>query len=88
MIRRFLLILLLSVVMTGSWGYYMIFHNPRPEDTTQARVFEGDPTSVDYCTQAELDGSGQTANDIPKAFTPGCGWTTFPMPGSCSGQPI
>lgn len=78
--RRLLLTLLLVVVSAGGWGYYMMVHNPRPLDTTQARVFEGDPTSVDYCTRAELDNSGLTADDIPKAFTPQCGWTTFPMP--------
>lgn len=78
--KRLLLTLLFAIVTAGGWGYYMMVHNPRPVDTTQARVFEGDPLSVDYCTQVELDGSGLTADDIPKAFTPGCGWTTFPMP--------
>ena len=27
-----------------------------------------------------LDGNGPTARAIPKAYTPGCGYTRFPMP--------
>jgi hypothetical protein len=57
-----------------------LFLAPRPVDTTEVRVFEGDASTIDYCDLPELDGSGANANDIPKAYTPQCGWTEFPMP--------
>jgi hypothetical protein len=53
---------------------------PRPEDTTEARVFEGDSRLVDYCVVPVLEGLGPTSEQIPKAYTPGCGWSEFPMP--------
>jgi hypothetical protein len=53
---------------------------PRPPDTTEARVFEGDASLLDHCDLPQLDGSGLSADEIPKAFTPGCGWSEFPMP--------
>lgn len=68
------------VALFAATAGYVLFLNPRPADTTEARVFEGDPMSVDYCDLVELDGSGLSADDIPKAFTPRCGWTQFPMP--------
>lgn len=58
----------------------MLFGYPRPPDTTEARVFANDGANVDYCNLPELDGKGLTAADIPKAFSPGCGWTRWPMP--------
>ena len=58
----------------------VLFALPRPPDTTEARVFEGDASQVDHCDLPELDGSGLGADAIPKAFTPGCGYTDFPMP--------
>lgn len=78
--KRILFAFVLIVVAGAGWGYYMLFHNPRPFDTTDIRIFEGDAAAVDYCTLAELDSSGLNADDIPKAYTPGCGWTKFPMP--------
>ena len=39
-----------------------------------------DGRSVNYCDLPELDGSGKSANEIPKAYTPGCSYTTIPMP--------
>jgi hypothetical protein len=53
---------------------------PRPPDTTDPRIFEGDPLALDYCDLPLLDGSGLTADEIPKAFTPGCNYERFPMP--------
>jgi hypothetical protein len=53
---------------------------PRPPDTTDPRIFEGEAGEVDYCKLPVLDGDGLRANDIPKAFTPGCGYEHFPMP--------
>lgn len=58
----------------------VLFVLPRPPDTTDPSVFAGDARSVDYCALAELDGSGLSADDIPNAYTPGCGWEVFPMP--------
>ena len=58
----------------------ILFLYPRPEDTTEARVFASDGAQVDYCDLPELTGNGLLAADIPKAFTPGCGWTRWPMP--------
>lgn len=59
-------------VLTWAW--------PRPVDTTDPEVFAGDGAAVDYCDLPVLDGNGLTAADIPKSFTPGCGWETWPMP--------
>ncbi len=59
---------------------WMLFGYPRPPDTTEARVFAGDGAAVDYCVLPALDGSGAGAGDIPKAYTPGCGWERWPMP--------
>ena len=53
---------------------------PRPLDTTDPSIFLDDGKKVDYCNLPELDGSGKLANDIPKAYTPGCGFTQTPMP--------
>jgi len=53
---------------------------PRPTDTTPKWVFDGDGSEIDYCQLPELDGSGLTAKEIPHAYTPGCGYTVFPMP--------
>ena len=39
-----------------------------------------DGRSLNYCDLPVLDGSGKSANHIPKAYTPGCSYTTIPMP--------
>ena len=36
--------------------------------------------AVDHCDLPVLDGNGLSADDIPRAYTPGCGWERFPMP--------
>lgn len=70
-----------SLIATAILGLvFMLFVWPRPEDTTEARVFGGDAATLDYCEQPVLDGRGKTDDDIPKAYTPGCGWERFPMP--------
>ena len=56
------------------------FVAPRPLDTTDPLIFLDDGKKVDYCDLPELDGSGKLADDIPKAYTPGCGLTQIPMP--------
>ena len=59
---------------------FYAFLVPRPFDTTDPAVFLEDGRSIDYCDLPLLDGSGKLANDIPKAYTPGCSYTTIPMP--------
>ena len=53
---------------------------PRPADTTDPAVFLQDGRSINYCDLPELDGSGKSANEIPKSYTPSCSYTTIPMP--------
>lgn len=53
---------------------------PRPDDTTDRAIFVQDGASVDYCDLPTLTGDGIAADDVPKAYTPGCGWELFPMP--------
>lgn len=53
---------------------------PRPLDTTPPWVFESDGSDQNYCDLPELDGSGLLARDIPRAYTPGCGYTQYPQP--------
>ena len=53
---------------------------PRPVDTTDKSIFEGNGRNVDYCALPVLDGSGKDANDIPKAYTPGCALEDVPLP--------
>tara|TARA_B100000949_G_C14126753_1_gene384888 strand:- start:68 stop:619 length:552 start_codon:yes stop_codon:yes gene_type:complete len=56
------------------------FAVPRPLDTTDPSIFLEDGKTVNYCDLPKLDGSGKSADDIPKAYTPGCGLTQTPMP--------
>lgn len=70
--------LLLIVCLLG--GYYVAaWVLPRPPDSTDPAVFAGDGAVLDDCALPVLDGRGKTAAAIPKAYTPGCGWTTWPM---------
>ncbi len=73
------LTLVLIVIAAGALASFL-FLAPRPVDTTDVRIFEGDASALDYCDLADLDGSGLTATQVPKAFTPACGWESFPMP--------
>ena len=59
---------------------FYAFALPRPPDTTDQAIFLQDGRSVNYCDLPVLDGSGKSANEIPKAYTPGCSYTTIPMP--------
>ncbi len=67
----------------------LLFVVPRPPDTTEAHVYEGDSSKLDYCDLPSLDGRGRSADQIPKAYTADCGWTQFPMPvlADC-GEPL
>ena len=53
---------------------------PRPLDTTDPSIFLKDGKIVDYCNLPKLDGSAKKADDISKAYTPGCGYSQVPMP--------
>ncbi len=53
---------------------------PRPVDTTEPWVFSADGAQLNYCRLTPLDGQGPSADDIPKAYTPNCGFSTMPMP--------
>ena len=72
----FLAGLMLVVAVLLSYAFLM----PRPMDTTDKSIFEGDGRQVNYCELALLDGSGKNANDIPKAYTPGCSLEDVPLP--------
>ncbi len=69
----------LVAVLVGGLLVYA-FAVPRPFDTTDPAIFLQDGRSVSYCELPELDGSGRTAEEIPKAYTPGCSYTKIPMP--------
>ncbi len=73
---RIIGVVLVAIAMLAG----VLFGYPRPADTTEARVFASSGAAVNYCDLPVLDGSGPGAADIPKAFTPGCGWTQWPMP--------
>ena len=62
------------------------FGVPRPLDTTDPSIFLEDGKTVNYCDLPKLDGSGKSADDIPKAYTPGCGLkrTTMPILAACT----
>lgn len=67
-----------AVLVVGLVLY--VFAWPRPLDTTDPAIFLQDGKSVNYCALPELDGSGPSADEIPKAYTPECKYTTVPMP--------
>jgi len=69
----------LVAVLVGGLLFYA-FVLPRPADTTDPAIFLQDGTTVNYCDLPDLDGSGKFANDIPKAYTPDCSYTSIPMP--------
>ena len=66
------------LVAVGLLSYAFLM--PRPLDTTDKSIFEGNGRNVDYCALPVLDGSGKRANDIPKAYTPGCALEDVPLP--------
>lgn len=72
--------LLIVLLLAVAAGYSVYRWAPRPVDTTDPSVFSADGAALDYCDLPLLRGPLVTADDIPKAFTPGCGWETFPAP--------
>ncbi len=78
---KLLLAIVAGVLVTPIAAIAVLFVVPRPADTTQARVFEADGRALDYCDLPELTGAGPSADDIPVAYTPECGWEGgWPMP--------
>tara|TARA_B100000959_G_scaffold64447_1_gene68140 strand:+ start:4720 stop:5337 length:618 start_codon:yes stop_codon:yes gene_type:complete len=74
--RSFFGLLLLLIVCLAFYAFVV----PRPSDTTDPSIFLKDGKSVNYCNLPQLDGSGKSADDISKAYTPGCGFSEIPMP--------
>ncbi len=76
----------LSLIFIGLFFFLAIcllayaFLLPRPLDTTDLSIFLKNGKTVNYCNLPKLDGSAKTADDIPKAYTPGCGYSQVPMP--------
>jgi len=69
----------LIAVLVGALLVYA-FALPRPADTTDPLIFLADGGALDYCQLPDLDSSSKTADEIPKAYTPGCNYTRVPMP--------
>ncbi len=72
--------LLAYLVLIAAAILVTIYAYPRPADTTEPGVLAGEGAAVDYCTLPELSGLAVRADDIPKAYTPGCGFDAFPLP--------
>jgi hypothetical protein len=66
------------LVLVGLLSYAFLI--PRPVDTTDKSIFEGNGRNVNYCELPVLNGSGKRADDIPKAYTPGCALEGVPLP--------
>jgi len=73
------LLLGLIAALVGALLVYA-FALPRPADTTDPLIFLADGGALDYCQLPDLDSSSKTADEIPKAYTPGCNYTRVPMP--------
>ena len=68
----------MAVLVCGLLVYAFVL--PRPADTTDPAIFLQNGGSLNYCELPVLDDSGKSANDIPKAYTPDCGYESIPMP--------
>jgi hypothetical protein len=73
-------VLAVAVVLAAAAAVTYTLFSPRPPDTTDEAIFEGDGSQIDECDLPELDGSGLRADDIPKAYTPGDGFERWPQP--------
>ena len=72
---------LVGIVALAALGIaYLLFWQARPEDTTAASVYSGDGRAFNYCEKPMLAGPGLRATEIPKAYTPHCGFKQVPMP--------
>ena len=77
---RWLVRVAVALAVSVAGALSLLFLYPRPHDTTAPAVFAADGAQLDYCELPVLDGTGLDAADIPKAYTPGCGWEKWPMP--------
>lgn len=79
--KKALLAFVAFIILAIGGIAFVLFGLPRPVDTTDPKAWASDGAELDYCDPLPaLDGSGLNADDIPKAFTPGCGFTQFPAP--------
>lgn len=62
------------------FAFWQLYFSSRPPLTTDPATLAGDGSTVNYCDLPVLDGSGQSARDIPKGNTPVCGYDHFPLP--------
>jgi len=60
--------------------FWLAFFSPRPPLAIDPATLAGDGSAIDYCELPALDGSGRRAAQIPKANTPGCAYSHFPLP--------
>ncbi len=79
-IRNLVIGLLLLCALVFAAAFWGVFFSPRPPLTIEAETLAGDGSLVDYCQLPVLDGSGKRAIDIPKANTPNCAYSHFPLP--------
>jgi len=77
---RIIVVGVFVIALSGAAIYYFLYLEPRPENTTAARVYSSDAAGIDYCALPLLDGSGLLADEIPKAYTPDCSADRWPAP--------
>jgi hypothetical protein len=77
---KWLLRIVTVILLLLGAAFWFAFLSPRPPLTTDPVALAGDGSAIDYCVLPTLDGSGKRAADIPKANTPGCSYTHFPLP--------
>ena len=78
--KRIFLSLAVFLLFVFVGAFWLAFLSERPPLTTDPATLAGDGSTLDYCTQRVLDGSGKNAADIPKGNTPGCSYAHFPLP--------
>lgn len=59
---------------------YYLHLDPRPADTTDGSIYQRNAHGLDYCAKPKLTSGGLSADDIPKAYTPYCGFRQWPAP--------
>ena len=80
MIRKILLLIVLTLVGASVLLFWFAFFSSRPPLTTNPATLAGDGSVLNYCELPELDGAGKRAADIAKGNTPGCAYSHFPLP--------
>jgi hypothetical protein len=80
MLRKVLVAGIACLLALFTFGFWLMFFSARPPLATDPATLAGDGSVINYCELSVLDGSGLSAQDIPKGNTPGCGYTHFPLP--------